>query len=737
MLRSLPGRLSLIAMVGMLTNLEDAFARDVPPRAPSDKGSDLEKADSPAQLYLKESSQCNELSENDRSICMKRKSRYAQSSGNQENIVVTATGYKHKVETAPASISIVGKKELETQPFRDLTDALRNVEGVAVTGVSNEKDIFIRGLPGSYTLLLVDGRRQNTRDSRTNGNSGFEQSFMPPEEAIDHIEVVKGSMSSLYGTDAIGGVINVITRKIPKKWEGSASFDYTAQQYSRDGDNFQGQGYIAGPIFSDKVGMQVWGRRYDRTESKILNGLNNAEDYDVNGRITGRPAQGHEIVLEAGRQGVRRENTSGNTLAANSSDNYNTNDRNHYGAWYDGHFGKITTWTSFQSEDTQRYTYNENLNTGRFVKNVRAPHVRNLLGDFRVTIPFLKINTLTLGGQWIDTSLRDQNPGLRDNVTHNYHILQQAGFVEDELAITKSLSLTGGIRMDNHQIYGTRWSPRGYLVYKFPHNLVLKGGVSTGFRAPEIREIAPGYAYTTGGGNCTYGPNGTCAVIIGAPDLKPETSTSYEANLHYYGRNGFEGGLTFFRNDFRNQVQNVQQFDANGNFVRWAEDPNYRLYYWTNIDKSRTQGIEANFRWSPIQDLILKGNYTFTDSKQLSGTYKGYALARTPRHMASGSVEWKVLPRLTTFFRAWYHGQEVNAALRAGSNGTSIPTSNGATVRLYGDYFTAETGATYRMKNGLMLNFAIQNLTDKRLNELQYNTVSEGRHFWMSTTYRF
>ncbi|MGO4840407.1 TonB-dependent receptor plug domain-containing protein, partial [Rhizobiaceae sp. 2RAB30] len=125
-----------------------------------------------------------------------------------QQIVVTATGFEQNVKDAPASITVITREELEKGNFRDLTDALRDVQGVAVTGVANEKDILIRGLPGAYTLILVDGKRQSTRDARTNGNAGFEQSFIPPVAAIERIEVVRGPMSSLYGSDAMGGVIN-------------------------------------------------------------------------------------------------------------------------------------------------------------------------------------------------------------------------------------------------------------------------------------------------------------------------------------------------------------------------------------------------------------------------------------------------------------------------------------------------------------------------------------------------
>ena len=114
-----------------------------------------------------------------------------------EDVVVTASTRAQRVVEAPASISVVTAETLTNRPNADLTDALRDVEGVSVSGGSNNQDIYMRGLPGSYTLILVDGKRQSTRDSRVNGNAGFEQSFTPPSGAIERIEVVRGPMSSL------------------------------------------------------------------------------------------------------------------------------------------------------------------------------------------------------------------------------------------------------------------------------------------------------------------------------------------------------------------------------------------------------------------------------------------------------------------------------------------------------------------------------------------------------------
>ncbi|MCE6982643.1 ligand-gated channel protein, partial [Pseudomonas frederiksbergensis] len=111
---------------------------------------------------------------------------------------------------APASISAITREQIENKSYRDVTDALRDVPGVVVTGGASSSDISIRGMASKYTLMLVDGKRQDSRATRPNSDgAGIEQGWMPPLEAIERIEVVRGPMSSLYGSDAMGGVINI------------------------------------------------------------------------------------------------------------------------------------------------------------------------------------------------------------------------------------------------------------------------------------------------------------------------------------------------------------------------------------------------------------------------------------------------------------------------------------------------------------------------------------------------
>lgn len=160
----------------------------------------------------------------------------------EQAMVVTATGFEQKIQEAPASISVITKKQLEDKAYRDVTDALKDVPGVVVTGGASSSDISIRGMASKYTLFLVDGKRISTRDTRPNSdNAGIEQGWLPPLESIERIEVIRGPMSSLYGSDAMGGVINVITKKIATQqaWRGALHGDATLQEKRDSGDLFQ------------------------------------------------------------------------------------------------------------------------------------------------------------------------------------------------------------------------------------------------------------------------------------------------------------------------------------------------------------------------------------------------------------------------------------------------------------------------------------------------------------------
>jgi len=661
-----------------------------------------------------------------------------------DKVVVTATGFAQTVTDAPASISVIPREQLENNSFHDLGDALRNVQGVAVTGGASTQDIYIRGLPGQYTLILVDGKRQSTRQARSNGTAGFEQSFIPPAAAIDRIEVVRGPMSSLYGSDAMGGVINIITRRVPEKWTATLSLDGTANQYHQYGDGVQGNYYVAGPVVKDLIGLQFWGRGYEREEDRILSGTPKKKDIDMTGKVTVTPNADNDFIFEAGETRIRRYSTVGKNTSTKQSrgskpvDSFNNNERSHWSASYTGRFSWTTAELSILQETAQRTNYNWDNSLDDFKVEPRAPEIRNTVIDGSLTTPYQLYGTHTLvtGGQFNKGALTDQNPGYRTGLDQKFRVEQWAGFAEDEWWLTNAFSLTGGIRMDHHEVYGDHWSPRGYAVWHATDTITLKGGVSTGFRAPDIRQIAPGYALTTGGRNCAN--TGGCGVIISAPDLKAERSTSYEVSALFDNMDNLQLGATYFYTDFRDKITNQQVVDANGNNVRWSVDPYYILWENLNIGEAVMQGVELTGSWQVNDTLSLRANYTYTHSDQKTGEYSGFPLVRTPEQMANIRADWRTpIEKLETWVGGNYHGRESNVGLRTGSSGKAIYKNGKEIGREYNGYFTADIGGTYYFNKNVKLSAAVYNIFNKRVGVDQFNNVVEGRRFWLNMVSNF
>src|SRR5690606_28299686 len=149
--------------------------------------------------------------------------------------VVSAAGYEQKVTEAPASISVISGEELQQKRVTSLAEALADIEGVDVSGSPGKTgglNVSIRGMGADYTLILVDGKRQNAAGGVTpNGFGETRFGFLPPPNAIERIEIIRGPMSTLYGSDAMGGVINIITKKVSNEWGGTLSVDSTLQEH--------------------------------------------------------------------------------------------------------------------------------------------------------------------------------------------------------------------------------------------------------------------------------------------------------------------------------------------------------------------------------------------------------------------------------------------------------------------------------------------------------------------------
>lgn len=653
-----------------------------------------------------------------------------------DKMIVTASGYSQQLRDAPASITVITKEQLQNKPVRDLADAVKDVEGVSVVGSPDKQDINIRGLPGEYTLILVDGRRQNSRESRPNGSGGFEAGFMPPVEAIERIEVIRGPMSSLYGSDAMGGVINIITKKVTNEWHGNVAMGGILQENSDSGNSTDGNFYLSGPLIKDKLGLQLYGGGDYRQEDHILEGHQKRDNRSLTAKLTFTPLENQTFLLEAGRTTQERDATPGKSiddyeirggLKQDNSKSEIHNDRNHMALTYKGDWDVVKTELSVYQEQTKRKTKSQKRDetSGQWVGGYeeRVPEITNTVVDGKV-VAFLPDNVLTVGGQFQHAKLKDSSliaPKVMEKTSMSAD--QHALFVEDEFTATDNLILTGGLRLDHHETYGNHWNPRGYAIYYLTDEITIKGGVSQAFRAPTLREISAGYGTSTQGGK---------GIIYGNPDLKPEKSLNEEISIAYDHASGFNASLTFFNTDFKNKLTSYATGEV-------ESGTNFNIYKYDNVGKANIKGIEVATGIPLAEDWKLSLNYTYVDSKRESDdeklssgqSLKGYPLDKTPKHTANAKLDWQYSDDLNLYTRAHYEGEQVWASQR---NGYTKP-------RYRSGYTTMDVGMTYQLLANTKLNLAVLNIADEKGPKIDKQggnwDVEDGRRYWANVNVSF
>ncbi|WP_323011660.1 ligand-gated channel protein [Castellaniella sp.] len=630
-----------------------------------------------------------------------------------DRVVVSATGYEQTVEDAPASITVLPRAELQKRAYKDVTDALKDVPGVVVTGGASNSDISIRGMGSAYTLILIDGRRQNSRETRPNSdNAGIEQGWLPPLDAIERIEVIRGPMSALYGSDAMGGVINIITRTVHQEWTGSARAEATIQENHNAGNIYQGSVYLAGPIKSDLLGLQFYGQYVNREEDHILNGFNDQQQNAGTLKLTLTPDKNHDIAAEISRTLQTRRATPGKSSAATgcrggcdvSESKYG---RNTYALRHTGRWGWATSTTYVQRDETSNEGRNMWLDNTEFNTQWVVP---------------LKAHTLTMGYQFLRETLRDDGNQYATSSTNRLARNQWAIYAEDDWYLSDTFTVTAGLRTTNDQDYGTHWTPRLYGVWHATDSLSIKGGVSTGFRAPSLRQSVADWGQITGGG-------GTPAIIMGNPDLKPETSISQELGLIWNNGSNLDASVMLFNTEFKDKISEIRLCTDAGQQPTCHVIPGDEGYKFistrTNVDRATMRGLEATMTWAMTDSLRLATNYTYTYSKQKTGAFSGQPLNKMPKHMINATLDWDATDKLGLWSRANFRSR------------TSEYLSRTSMAEGTPSYTFVDAGFNYQINKKTSVGVGVYNLLDKQIGYDDYDTVLDGRRYWAQLTVGF
>jgi outer membrane receptor for ferrienterochelin and colicins len=650
--------------------------------------------------------------------------------------VVSASGFEQKITEAPASISVISREELQQKRYNNLAQALGDVEGIDIgqgTGKTGGLNISIRGMPSQYTLILIDGRRQNAAGNVTpNGFNETSTSFMPPLSAIERIEVIRGPMSTLYGSDAMGGVINIITRKVAKEWTGSLTQDYTYQEDRDFGDTRNTSIYASGPLVDGLLGLQLRGSLFDREASDLSygNGIEvskrgpspvEGRTHNLGARLSLTPHEDHDFGLdvERGRQvynndecqlgsldGQNQECTASAATRANGYADELRFEREQITLTHTGRLGFGTLESSLMHNTTETIgrTIPGTVGIPTAVPGAiggapRELETTNLVLDTKLVAPVGESHIATVGGQWWKAEMDD---GIAQTT---FEQKTWAVFAEDEWRLREDLALTLGARYDDHEAFGGHVSPRAYLVWNTSENWTMKGGVSRGYRTPDLNELHSGVNGATRQGQ---------VITIGNPDLEPETTTSTEFGVYFDSLAGFNANATLFHNKFKDKIASGDPIQITGR--PGIPDGSYAQQI--NIDEAVTQGLELAASWTFAPAWTLSANYTYTDSEQKSGDNKGEPLTNTPEHLANAKLNWQTTDRLNLWLKSEYRGERArftSSYENLADNGRystnqSIYDTLGKNTKAYTLF---HLGGSYRASENLTFNAAIYNLLDK------------------------
>ncbi len=618
-------------------------------------------------------------------------------------VVVTAGGFSQEVKSAPASISVISNEDIKNAPFRDVTDALKDVPGVVITGGGASQDISIRGMAPQYTLMLVDGKRQNSRQTRPNSDgAGIEQGWIPPLAAIEKIEVIRGPMSSRYGSDAMGGVVNIITKKIADEWGGNFRTDSTFQGNSDAGNSSNSEFYLHGPLIKETLGLQIYGKYSHRKEDHIYSGYPEQNMQNIGGKLTFVPVKGQTFELEGGTGQQKRFGHVGdsvnpidpfNNKGKNSSNKYQ---RDNISLRYLGEFDNGITADIILSHEK-----NDNKSRQMIVKNTE------LSGN--VIIP-IDSHTITLGGQFRDEKISDQTSNKISKLT-NIDRKNYAFFIEDEWWITDSFALTGAVRYEHDEKYGSEVTPRLYAVWNIDDAWTLKGGISSGYRAPNLRQTVKEWGQVTALG---------AAIMYGNPDLKAEKSTNYEISLNFSPNDQINLDATAFYTKFKDKIDEIRLCE-NCQGYRYIS-----TYY--NVNNAELKGIELAAQWSPIETVKLSSSYTYTETEQKSGQYQGMPLNRLPKHVFNIHADWQTTEKLNLWTQLNYRSKETEMSPKAVGKPMGYQ---------YSGYTIADIGASYKFDKDVSAFAGIYNVGNKKVRYSDYGKHLDGRRYWVGVSIDF
>ena len=608
-----------------------------------------------------------------------------------EDMVVTASRVPTQKVDTPADISVITKEEIADQNYASASDALRAIPGVNVLGSGakgssmGQDKILLNG--DERVLVLVDGRRMNLGSS---GNSSAD--WLPPVNAIERIEVLKGGGSALYGTDAVGGVINVIMKK------GSDIGNHVTVKAAGGSWNAEQYAISASGSTDSGLGLIVSATKERRGEYKFKNANGKSQMLKNSGYDdTGVIVKLDQKVGEDNRIGVNFEHI-------------NAEGGSPFG--YSG-FGNTDSHKRISNNVALRYDWNESSDERGYVqvyKNYQHAHFRSPVAsrqsnftdstiglEAQQNFKFSDTDELTVGLEYYKTTV--DNTAL---YTGERDVNNKAIFAENRWEFAPSWQLNTGLRYDHHSKYGSEVTPKVALNKKFDENSNVYLSWGRVFNAPTTDDLFWHQVDSSQWGTFyTYGD----------PNLKPEKGYVWT----FGGNTKLNEKTSLSANVFYSKITDAIDWD-------YTSVPNYTLA--VNVNKEKRRGLELSLNHDFDDNLSAYASYTYVQVKQDKG--KGFTKDLTTKpNIYRAGLKYKNADWLFT----------LNANAVTGQSEKNFVDSS---------YFTLDLGAQYKINDNAKLFINGYNLTNARYAEfggLYKNGEAKypmaGRSFIIGAEYTF
>lgn len=594
----------------------------------------------------------------------------------EDTIFVTAKA-PIAAEEFSGSVSVVTSEQIKLSGATTVSEALGKLPGVFVgAGTGNaQNEIRIRGMAGEYGLILIDGKRIPNAERNISSSPANRTNWVSIEN-IERIEVIRGAASSLYGADALSGVINIITKKAGDEWRNSITVS---------------GGDVAGE-----------GGAYSGINLATSGKINDTFDFSLN-----LDQQTEDEILNSDGTSQRSERDLTNTQMKLGI-NLDEEERLELGVIYGEEEAKAVDDNLEQEKTLLSLDYTNTFNG--FNTAVSASAGRDNVDDDGTD---WVIEDKNLGFD-LDGSISESqyiNAGIsyreesaeRDNLNFSDTFKSISLYGQDVIKLNQDNSLTLGFSFEDHNKYGSAFSPKLYWGNTLSDEWGIKLGYSEGRIAPAVREGSSDYVINAG-------PTRT---YRGNDDLKPEDSKTTEFSVSYGGDDVF-ASITVFNSDVENLIT-TQDVDSS---------PTVSDNVYSNVNKAEIRGLEGEISWDLNAISQLSFNYTYTDAvNKDGGDDDGKQISDRPKHVANVTYNQEV--------------NSIDASVYVALQGVSSQYTDSANTNEIAGYGTLDLGLVKQVTDNLELRANIININDRVVLDDSNKAIHAGRELRLAITGNF